>query len=181
MSFSDVQWGTAADWAAAIGTVLAFGAALWVIYRERVDRKLEELRRREEDSRRRRAQAQSIAVWLEGELMPDGSQENDDTIVKIRNVSGSPVDNCVAHVLHPIGGPNDDPEHPDHARWEVHIGTLPPGETISDTVSRDWINPELIVFPGLVAQVAFTDSEGVHWMRQANGTLEERESPPRMC
>lgn len=99
MSFSDVQWGTAADWAAAIGTVLAFGAALWVIYRERVDRKLEELRRREEDSRRRRAQAQSIAVWLEGELMPDGSQENDDTIVKIRNVSGSPVDNCVAHVL----------------------------------------------------------------------------------
>ncbi|MBL0204893.1 MAG: hypothetical protein IPQ14_11370 [Candidatus Microthrix sp.] len=50
MSFSDVQWGTAADWAAAIGTVLAFGAALWVIYRERVDRKLEELRRREEDS-----------------------------------------------------------------------------------------------------------------------------------
>ena len=48
MSFSDVQWGTAADWAAAIGTVLAFGAALWVIYRERVDRKLEELRRREE-------------------------------------------------------------------------------------------------------------------------------------
>jgi hypothetical protein len=27
MSFSDVQWGTAADWAAAIGTILAFGAA----------------------------------------------------------------------------------------------------------------------------------------------------------
>ncbi|MBK7322288.1 MAG: hypothetical protein IPI82_07520 [Candidatus Microthrix sp.] len=49
MNPSDIQWGTAADWAAAIGTILAFGAALWVINRERVDRKLEALRRREED------------------------------------------------------------------------------------------------------------------------------------
>ena len=181
MNLSDVQWGTAADWAAAIGTILALGAALWVINRERVDRKEESARRREEDIRRRRAQAQSVAVWLVGDLMPDGSNDGDQTVVKVRNASGSPIVKCVAYVRHPIGGPVDEPEHPDHLPLEVVIGNLPPGETLTDTVPPEWIDPDLIVFPGLVAEVAFTDSDGVHWVRQVDGTLEERESPPRMC
>lgn len=176
-----IEWGTAADWAAAIGTMLAFAAALWVIYRERVDRKEEAERRREDDVRRRRTQAESIAVWLEGNLMPAGTDTGEDTILKVRNVSGSPVSSCVAFVRHPIGGPVDEPEHPDNTPMEVVVGTLAPGETVTESVLRDWIDPNLIVFPGLVAEVAFTDSFGLHWLRNFEGTLEEREVPARMC
>lgn len=164
MNLSAIEWGTAADWAAAVGTMLAFGAAMWVIYRERVDRRMDAARRRDEDARRRRAQAESIAVWLEGNRVPDSSDDGEESIIKTRNVSGAPVSNCVAFVRHPVGGPVDEPEHPDNIPLEFIIGTLAPGETVTDKIPRRWINPDLIVFPGLLAEVAFTDSAGVHWL-----------------
>ena len=185
-----IEWGNVAEWVGAIGTVGALVAAVLLLRKEltslEVDRKAqaeEREARAEERELQRREHARTVAVWLDDRevaYMPDVT--GFDTKVHVKNASSWPVDNCVAYLIHPVGGPLDDPDHPDHLpALELVVGTLPPGETVTETVGQECIDRERVIFPGLVAEVAFTDSAGIHWRRRVDGSLEEQDLPPRMC
>lgn len=193
-----LQWGNVAEWVGAVGTVGALIAAVLLLRKElrsleaarivqadeRRARAEEREARTEERELRRREHARTVAVWLEDRsfFVAEGVPEGNETRIHVKNASSWPVDNCVAYLIHPIGGPIDDPHHPDNLpALELVIGTLPPGETMTETVDQACIDRERVIFPGLVAEVAFTDSAGIHWRRLVDGTLEEQAHMPRMC
>lgn len=187
MVLAGVQLGNVAEWVGAIGTVGALIAAVLLLRKEltslEVDRMAqadERAARAEERELRRREHARTVAVWLDDRKVSYSSRVHDfETKICVKNASSWPVDNCVAYVLHPIGGPPDDPAA--HEAYEVVMGTVPPGERLDHDVPQAYIDRGRVIFPGLLAEVTFTDSAGIHWRRRVDGSLEEQEHPPRIC
>lgn len=164
------QWGNAAEWLAAVGTVGALMLTYLLLRKE-----LRELRAFEED--RTASQAQSVAAWLDYQEAEGGPGWRDKILV--RNASSGPVFNCVAYVFHPIGADADDIAG--NMPMEVVFDVVPPGGTLDHPINRDWIEEDRVVFPGLVLEVAFTDGGGRHWRRNGSGTLERQAAAPRIC
>jgi len=184
LEWSDVEWGTVAEWVGALGTIGAFIAAVAVFRKELDSLHAERESRSEERELRRREHARTVAVWVDDReaFIAEGVAPTYETTMHVKNASSWPVHNCVAYLIHPIAGPADDPAHPDHlAASELVIGAVPPGETVSEVVDQDCIDRDRVIFPGLVAEVAFTDSAGLHWRRLVDGTLQEEQHMPRMC
>lgn len=187
-----IEWGNAAEWAAGIGTVLAFAATVYVFgYRTR-ERRLAD----------RREQAGLITAWITpwvGEITPTYKVFREDrggefvtiTRVNIINASPSVIYDLVAvvtceHSDKPI--PVFDPGtatstmwQPPSTPWEprrdrlarAQARALPPGrwKAAVELPSPSVRPKDLNLF--------FRDHRGVYWRRDPLGQLIEQAAPPQ--
>ena len=83
-----VEWGNVAEWVGAVGTIGALGAALLLLEKEIASLKNERESVNEERELRRREHARAIAVWLEGDLMPNVAASGPtDTWIRVKKNS----------------------------------------------------------------------------------------------
>ena len=155
---------------AGVGTVGTLIAALYQLSSQR--------RRREQEQHRE--QARLIAGWV-----GRGDKEADRTPLFLANGSPEPVYNVVCTIVNVQGAaPRTGEEwrrvakqsEPDHLRTPITTATiLPPGRWQVWIAGYGWHQR----LSGRVsAEVAFTDRAGSHWVRRANGDLEELTEPP---
>lgn len=151
-----IQWGSVADWVAAVGTVGSLFAALHIIKEER-----KEKRKAVEDAPL--LQAQLVSAWSE--------VENDQHVLFAMNgginpiydvmVYGSPVD----FIAHPSG-----PSH----NVEVLFGTIAPGKTLDEKGQSDRLKCDRFGEPSV--EIEFTDVHERHWKRGADRKVIEIKS-----
>lgn len=188
-----MHWGDVPTWVAAIGTVGAFVAAFIQIGTERRRR----LAREQQDRlQARRAQARLISAVLGPIEHPDPEPDLDQphiadknaarlsygrTGVDLFNTSQEPVYTLVVGLvfIQGAGAPRTIEEHLEMVRQGPQsvttVSLLPPGK------HRVWIRGDLhggVLSGRLAAEVAFSDRDGVHWIRRASGPLEELPDAP---
>jgi len=147
-----MHWGDAPTWTAAIGTVGALFAALWQIGAER--------RRRAQ--REHRSQAERLSAWVSAD------QTGTDTPVVVLNRSDEPVYNVVATLVIVLGAGPHVGEAVADPGYRVVMTILPPGRWRTH-VRSGWGG--MMRQPGI--ELAFTDRRGTHWVRRADGLVEE--------
>lgn len=156
---AQVEWGNAAEWVAAVGTV----GALLLTY-SLLRKELREFRNAQED--RTMAQATSVAGWAEPRREPHGMEEDQRWVVLVHNASPAPVYDCVATF---IDHSSVDP------RRELVFGTVPPGR-VADFSTGEFVDGcSAVAWPEV--ELHFTDTRGVHWRRDGNGRLQRVEEP----
>jgi hypothetical protein len=151
------------DWMTGVGTCVAalgtVGTLIWIVWQF--------LGEREERARlRHRAAAEKISVWYVGEL-----REGEDDVALL-NRAGEPVYNVVVSLVMIQGdGPRSGKESP--AEHKITLSILPPGQ--------HWVSFS-VGWRGMMrqagAEISFSDLAGAHWVRQADGRLEEISVPP---
>jgi hypothetical protein len=190
-----VNFGDVPTWVAAIGTVGALIAALIQINTERKHRHIQEVKDRAE---RHIAQARLVAAFLgpeetRGRPAPEDLQRpvrqpNGRTPIYLVNGSAEPVYEPVIGLVAIQGAAPHTMEgwlearrrgsEPDHAYRPVPITTasiLPPGKSVVWIEGIGW---SAHLSGRSSAEIAFTDRAGAHWIRRANGQLEELPSGP---
>ena len=140
----------AADTFSALGTVGAFGVALYLLRKEQ---QREALRTEDE----KRSQAAKVSAWLEARATPLGGRE---LLFHVHNASEMPI--------YEVSLPAMIPSEDDAGEAEF-IGLVPPGQTITRAAPREWIKSYLTPEP---VPVEFLDSSGQQWARNEQGTLE---------
>jgi hypothetical protein len=155
--------GNVPTWLAAVGTVGAVGLALRQIATERT------LRKRAEDQAlelQERSQAQLLSAWFR----PGGQSSGvDPDWLILLNHSNEPVYQVVASMVFVQGAAPHTGEElghlPDHQR---PISIVPPGRW-RVPVPSGWGG--MFRRPG--AELAFSDRNGLNWIRRASGSLEK--------
>jgi hypothetical protein len=166
-----VELGDLAAWLAAGGTVGALWAALHQIRTERDARKrLED----EARSRDRRIQAARISAWITTGIdeATAGRSELPRYRAVLLNRSEEPVYMAIAALIS-IQGAGPSANRGD-GRYEnrAFLDVIPPGTYVADLgVADAWPSGRAGV------DLAFTDAAGLHWLRHANGVLEEIDVP----
>jgi hypothetical protein len=166
-----MKFGDFPSWVAAVGTVGALVAALWQIRTERHARKrLEE----EVRSQARRAQAVGISAWIPATTgwRAEVESESPTYVAALFNHSEEPVYMAIASLVS-IQGAGPSASRGD-GRYEnrAFLDTIPPGRYVAILGPYDsWPSGRAGV------DLAFTDAAGVHWLRRANGALEEIDEP----
>ena len=168
-----IHFGDLPGWLGAVGTVAAVSLALYQVNKERSAREAD---KREAAAADRRRQARQISAWYAGDAM--GS--NGDTSMYMVNSSDQPVYEAVAWLTIAQGaGPKQGEEY---VEWSGSLGVdyyrriflnIPPGNW-SIAFPTSWGG--MYRQPGI--EIAFTDSGGYHWIRRANGGLEEISKAP---
>lgn len=168
-----IHLGDLPGWLGAIGNVAAVSLALWQVGKERRAREAD---KREAATAERRRQAQRLSAWYAG----DTAGPNAETLMLIANRSDEPVHEAVAWLIIVQGaGPKNGEDYAqlrgDSSRFDDYrvFLNIPPGKWIV-TFPTSWRGMHRQ--PGV--EVAFTDSNGVHWIRRASGKLEEIPKPP---
>jgi hypothetical protein len=182
-------------WVAAIGTVGALIAALIQINTERKRRHSQEV---EDRAERHIAQARLVAAFLGSEetrgrptpeeLHRPVSEPSDRTPIYLVNGSAEPVYEPVIGLVAIQGAAPRTMEdwlearrrqsEPDQEYRPVPITTasvLPPGKSMVWIEGTGW---SAHLSGRSSAEVAFTDRAGSHWIRRANGQLEELPCEP---
>ena len=139
----------AAETFSALGTVGAFGVALYLLRKEQ---QREALRTEDE----KRSQATKVSAWLETRATPQGGRE---LLFHVHNASEMPI----YEVSLPAMIPGEDDGEAEF------IGLVPPGQTITRAAPREWIKSYLTPEP---VPVEFLDSSGQQWARNEQGGLE---------
>lgn len=145
----DGSGGTAAEWAGAVGVSAALALATFQWGRDRQD----------ERNRQGRAQAEQIAVWVALDSVTDLPRADKEGRmpfpVRVANSSTLAAYDCVISdgVLGPDGMPIPG--------GMVHMGVLPPNQTVSLSFS---LTTAVLEDPWL--EIAFTDAAGRHWLRR---------------
>jgi hypothetical protein len=157
-----IAYGDLATWFGSVGVVGALLAALYQINTERKRRHSDE---QAERLRQRRQQAERVSGWPGRESLPT-------TPLILLNRSDEPVYEVVANLVMVQGaGPRRGEDNP-AGRFRKVMGILPPGTWRVD-VAGGWAG--MSKRPGV--EVAFTDRSGIHWIRRADGALEEIRKP----
>jgi hypothetical protein len=151
--------------AAAVGTVGTLGAALVQIKTERDERKRLARRMAEREQRR---QAETISGWL-----ADDAEMR--TSIALSNQSEAPVYMAIVSLVMVQGsGPRFGEEMGSHlGGYRATLSVIPPGRCFT-TVEGGWGG----MSKRAGVEIAFTDTAGRHWIRRANGALEELEREP---
>jgi hypothetical protein len=137
----------AADVFSAVGTVGAFGVALYLLRKEQ---QREGIRVEAE----RRAQATQVSAWLEARPTSTGARE---LMFCVHNASDMPI--------YEVSLPGLTPGLDGEAEF---IGLVPPGQTITRPAPHAWIKTYLAPEP---IQLTFNDSSGNQWIRDEQGVL----------
>jgi hypothetical protein len=162
-----MQVGDLATWIGSVGIVATLAATAWQLRRERSIRRQDKYR----------TQAVRISAWYGGEysaVVPIGHQVVGSS-VRIANGSDLPVYEVVATLVFIQGsGPKTSEEMVAHdaqgpsGRHSAVLGAVGPGNwTVA--VDNDWHG----MMAHVGAEIAFTDTRGTHWVRRANGSLEQ--------
>ena len=167
-----VQLGNLAEWAAAVGTIAAVATALLQVAKERQQREDD---RSLASERERKLQASRVSAWvLSGPTMTESRPA-----IAFLNGSEEAVYNVIPTVVfvQGAGGPRTGEEWAkfdrDMSVPRTSVVLLPPG--------RWWVSvPNWGIAMGFrpAVEVAFTDRTGNHWVRRADGTLEELPKSP---
>jgi hypothetical protein len=162
---------------AAVGTVAAFGVGFWQLQQERSIRHAKEA---QAIAAGRIAQARAISAWQGGELDLDAEWMIDtgrDTPGTILNSSRDPIYRVVVWLVFIQGaGPSTGEEYNElgHAPGQPAVlPIVPPGAYVVP-LPGGWRG--MMARPGL--EVAFNDAAGLHWVRRADGKLEELSRDP---
>jgi hypothetical protein len=142
----------AAEVFSAIGTVGAFGVAMYLLRKEQQREAI-----RSEDERR--AQAARVSAWLETRPTARGGRE---LLFHVHNASDMPI----YEVSLPTMMPGEEDSEAEF------IGLVPPGQTIMRAAPREWIKTYFSPEP---VQIEFLDSSGHQWTRDEQGGLAERD------
>ena len=120
------------------------------------------MKRRARDDTQRRAQAEKVSVWQEPSADPQP--------VALLNRSDEPVYDALATFVFVDGSGAARGEEiaPERAGWRVRVGVIPPGRWRVH-VDGGWNG----MYSRLGVEVAFTDCAGGHWVRRADGRLEQ--------
>ena len=157
------------------GTLALAAVTYRVLVGDQEDRRKRDLHDQKQAERERRAQAEAISGWYAGEEDTDSDTRADSsppTKMFLLNRSDSPVYRVVVTLAFLSGTPPKTGEE-----WVAQtgglpyakaFGSLPPGRWRVDTDSG-W--GALGARPGV--EVAFTDRSGQHWIRRADGRLDE--------
>jgi hypothetical protein len=145
-------------WVAGLALIAAAGWLTSVLIAARYVRNDRRMRRDAE----RRAQAEHVSGWPEPSADPQP--------VALLNHSDEPVYEAVATFVFIDGsGPTRGEEvTPELAARRVRVGVIPPGRW-RVCVDGEWNG----MYPRLGLEVAFTDRAGTHWVRRADGRLEQ--------
>lgn len=143
--------GDGADVFSAIGTVGAFGVAMYLLRKE-------QQREATRSELERRAQAARVSAWLEARSTAQGGRELQ---FHVHNASDMPI--------YEVSLPAMTPE--DSEAEAEFIGLIPPGQTIVRTAPREWLRTYFTPEP---VQIEFLDSSGNHWTRDEQGALKPR-------
>ena len=147
-----MSWvGDAAEVFSALGTVGAFGVALYLLRQEQQ----REILRSEDE---RRSQATKVSAWLDARPTPQGGRE---LLFHVHNASDMPI----YEVSLPAMIPGED----DGGEVEF-IGLVPPGQTATRPAPRAWIKSYLTPEP---VPIEFLDSSGQQWTRDEQGGLDQ--------
>src|SRR3954447_10749348 len=141
----------AANIFSAIGTVGAFGVALYLLRKEQQREAI-----RSEDERR--AQAARVSALLETRPTARGGGE---LLFPVHTASDMPI----YEVSLPTMTPGEEDSEAEF------IGLVPPGQTIMRAAPREWIKTYFSPEP---VQIEFLDSSGHQWTRDEQGGLDER-------
>jgi hypothetical protein len=167
-----VNWGSAPDWLAAIGSIAAVSISLLVAVRERNARKRAEEQLSSELIRRFRSDAEAFLAWIE--VVPSYSEANpaimlhmqnsgsrpifDITVTPVRIVTGTSGQRIVASVV----GPNAELKEDVTDTYEMLVGL--------NGLPERWLSdPQIIIG----ARAIFRDANGYGWERTVAGTLFE--------
>lgn len=177
-----LNYGDVPTWIASIGTVAAFGVALFQINTERSRRhELDNMQRYE----RHRAHATLISAMPGPVERPEGGDHLDGrTSIDCINASSEPAYNVVVGIVFIQGAAPRTTEEMMELRLgdETYEGLpattlsiLPPGRSRAWIAGTGWTS----VMAGRAgAEIAFTDRSGAHWIRRATGGLEELPTDP---
>jgi hypothetical protein len=177
---SSINWGSAPDWLAAVGTVGAFAVAIVLYIQSQADRKVERQHRFEVDQQQRRAQAARVSITEPEpgnptQVLPVVVDQWEQTwSATVHNNTDEPI-NDVTVVLDIVA------LEPDPSGTVGEVDVIDIGRVMArreENVSQDYILPgrqdgEPIVCR-VTAELDFTDSAGVLWHRDANHNLTER-------
>jgi len=174
-----VHFGDVPTWLAAIGTVAAFAVAFVQIRTERQSRHQKD---RADLAERHVAHATLVAA-IRG---PEESDQQGDgrTAVDCINSSREPVYNVVATIVFIQGAAPHTTEEmlevrlgqdPPQSIPVATLGVLPPGVWRAWAAGIGWTGV-MAGRPGV--EIAFTDRSGNHWIRRANGSLDELDVSP---
>jgi hypothetical protein len=148
-----IDWGTAGEWAGALGTVGALWAALR-LFRLESERRVDEVREREAELREREAERQERRRAQARLIFGEPAHPH----VVVRNLSSEPVYNLKV------------------ASWEMDIGSYDVSEAFMVSPGEHHLqitkNPPEGAGVG-VLQLRFGDASGVRWVREVNGQLRE--------
>lgn len=155
-----MQIGDLATWVGSIGVTATLAATVWQLHHER------SIRRQEE----KRSQAVKVAAWYGGDRSTEGVFVDSSTIM-ITNSSDTPVYSVIVGLVFVQGaGPQSLEDATASAGSNLYtvVGALGPG-TWTVRVANDWHGMSAHVG----AEIAFSDARGNHWVRRANGALDE--------
>lgn len=174
------SWGDVPTWVASVGTVAAFGAAFWQIRTERRHRIEADNHERRE---RHEAQARLISA-MPGPVdeAPKPWYPEGRTGVDCVNSSAEPVYNIVVGIVFIQGAAPRTMEgimtmeRPGVPGMPITtLALMPPGRSRVWIAGTGWTRI-MAGRPGV--EVAFSDRARVHWIRRANGALDELDANP---
>lgn len=171
-----MEWGNAAEWVAAVATVLGFGGAIAQLRLNRSDSNRAREQEHEDELDRREAMARAVGVkslWQPNERgrPPAGHDGLMPVHVEVLNSGPYPITGAVLELA------SDDEDHP----LGVVYGTILPGEHLKDT---HMVRRTEVVFGELTggATLVFTDTYGQHWSSSTSWRgLERRDQHARIC
>jgi hypothetical protein len=148
---SVISVGDAADIFSALGTVGAFGVALYLLRQE-------QQREADRSQDERRAQASQVSAWLEARPTVNGGRS---LFFFVHNASDMPI----YEVSLPAFASTGTESVAEEAQF---IGLVPPRDTAQRAAPREWMKTYVAPEPVLVE---FSDSRGHHWERDEQGSL----------
>lgn len=150
-----LDWGNVPGWLSGIFTTVGVNLALYQTATDRHRRTREE----------QRSQARLVSGWPEGERLENNTPT---TIIVLANNSEEPVHQIVVSLVLIQGGGPRVGEELHSSDYRSILALLPPGKWVVE-IHGDWHGMNRR--PGI--EIAFTDREGHHWIRRANGGLEQ--------
>jgi hypothetical protein len=170
----DVQYGDLPTWVAAIGTAGALAVAFLQIRTERRARKAREA---EERRHTRRRQAVRISSWIaSSDDMAQVGWQDSSSLPRygavLLNNSEEPVYEVAASLVSIQGAGPSASKGDGRLEYRAYLSVVPPGRHLADLGTCDsWPSGRAGV------DLLFTDATGVHWLRRANGALDEVDAP----
>lgn len=177
-----VEWGNVPEWVAAVGTLGAFGVALWLLGAQLGTYRASEQDRIQGDAIRISAWwslPQSIKIGLRERIRTRRAPERrHEVTVHLRNSSDNPVYDCIVYLgptRQPTPGGRED-------AWDFHFPVLPGGQTLTRSAPSDYfilepqdhLPDEAGFYRGPWVEIVFTDSAGRHWRRTKRGRVVQR-------
>ncbi len=171
-----LQFGTVGEWIAGAAAAAGLFFTGLEIRASKVERKLEEERRRADELNRRMAMARAVGV----QAIPSCDARGRWSVrYQVHNAGDYPIDNVVLVVGDP-GAETMSLADQVGTVIEVVLGTVLPNQSVEDTVDLNFTREPAFGDLTRLSGLLFTDTWNQPWFR-GPGVLEKQPSSPRVC